>query len=280
MSEEAQRKDWWTPVRVGLSLTVFVLLGFVAMAFQRNCIVLDSGTLECQMNWQWFWTSKPNEIGDTLAGFAGTLAFIWIVVTVWLQSIELGEQREVLIAQKEEFKAMVAAQNAQVEALRAQAAVFEDEKRRRDETANVLFLEENLRSLFLDLTVAWLQRTVWRFEASSENSANVVRRVSLLNDYHGPARVRSPEELMPHLPEVFHATLVALRSSINGRGVLQSAPDIEEFRSIAARINKMLPVTDSLTSGPGERFARLKLLEIAVPLNEILSHEEFWEIPE
>ena len=232
------------------------------------------------MNWQWFWTSKPNEIGDTLAGFAGTLAFIWIVVTVWLQSIELGEQREVLIAQKEEFKAMVAAQNAQVEALRAQAAVFEDEKRRRDETANVLFLEENLRSLFLDLTVAWLQRTVWRFEASSENSANVVRRVSLLNDYHGPARVRSPEELMPHLPEVFHATLVALRSSINGRGVLQSAPDIEEFRSIAARINKMLPVTDSLTSGPGERFARRKLLEIAVPLNEILSHEEFWEIPE
>lgn len=30
-----------------------------------------------------------NEIGDTLAGFAGALAFVWLIVTVWVQSSEL-----------------------------------------------------------------------------------------------------------------------------------------------------------------------------------------------
>jgi hypothetical protein len=42
-------------------------------------------------------------MGDTLAGFAGSLAFIWIVVTVWLQSSELAEQREQIEKQTEEF---------------------------------------------------------------------------------------------------------------------------------------------------------------------------------
>jgi hypothetical protein len=116
-----------------LGLTAIVLLLFAAMALQERCVFLPSNLLECRANYNWFLDSPPNEIGDTLAGFAGSLAFIWIVITVWLQSSELSEQREVLIAQKEEFKAMVAAQNAQVEALRAQAAVFEDEKRHRSE---------------------------------------------------------------------------------------------------------------------------------------------------
>jgi hypothetical protein len=126
-------KSWWTPIKVGLVLTAIVVICFVAMAAQRNCILLESTTLECRSNWAWFRSSKPNEIGDALAGFAGTLAFIWIVVTVWLQSTELAEQREVLREQKEEFKLMVSAQNAQVKALEAHAAIFADEKIRRDQ---------------------------------------------------------------------------------------------------------------------------------------------------
>nr|WP_256471805.1 putative phage abortive infection protein [Oceanicola sp. 502str15] len=50
-----------------------------------------------------FLKSSSNEIGDTLAGIAGTLAFLWIIVTVWLQSQELAAQREVLSATEEEF---------------------------------------------------------------------------------------------------------------------------------------------------------------------------------
>jgi len=52
-----------------------------------------------------FWSLNPNEIGDTFAGLFGSLAFVWIVVTVMLQGQELRAQREVLTAQKEELEA-------------------------------------------------------------------------------------------------------------------------------------------------------------------------------
>ena len=49
-------------------------------------------------------TSPPNEIGDTFAGVAGVLAFLWIIVTVWLQSQELAAQREELKLTRGEIK--------------------------------------------------------------------------------------------------------------------------------------------------------------------------------
>lgn len=39
------------------------------------------------------WALGLNEIGDSLAGFAGTLAFLWIIITVILQKEELSLQR-------------------------------------------------------------------------------------------------------------------------------------------------------------------------------------------
>ena len=50
--------------------------------------------------------SRPSEIGDTLAGIAGALAFLWIIVTVLLQSQELKEQREELKRNREESEIM------------------------------------------------------------------------------------------------------------------------------------------------------------------------------
>lgn len=104
MSRDPQKKWWSGPIAVGFSLTIVVIFVFTIMAFHNNCRLLPSEVLECRTNWEWFWDAPPNEIGDTLAGFAGTLAFIWIVTTVWLQSNELAEQRDQLRLQTEEFK--------------------------------------------------------------------------------------------------------------------------------------------------------------------------------
>ncbi|GLO69003.1 hypothetical protein MACH17_05200 [Phaeobacter inhibens] len=48
--------------------------------------------------------SPSNEIGDTFAGVAGVLAFLWIIVTVWLQSQELAAQRKELRLTRGEIK--------------------------------------------------------------------------------------------------------------------------------------------------------------------------------
>ena len=49
---------------------------------------------DCRSNFSRFWISAPNEKGDTLAGVAGSLAFLWIIVTVLLQWKELALQRD------------------------------------------------------------------------------------------------------------------------------------------------------------------------------------------
>ena len=83
----------------------------------------------------YLWQASPNELGDTLAGLAGTLAFIWIIVTVCLQSIELRAQREELRLTRSESAKMAKALDAQVNILvaeqkdrEAKLAIEENEK--------------------------------------------------------------------------------------------------------------------------------------------------------
>jgi hypothetical protein len=72
-----------------------------------------------------------NEIGDTLAGIFAPLAFIWIVVTVFLQSLELAEQRKELALTRTELQLAREAQEAQLGVMQKQAEIFEDEKKQR-----------------------------------------------------------------------------------------------------------------------------------------------------
>ncbi len=60
--------------------------------------------------WASFLNASPNEVGDTLAGFAGALAFVWLITTVWLQSQELSEQRQELAEQRIATQKMAKAQ--------------------------------------------------------------------------------------------------------------------------------------------------------------------------
>lgn len=96
-----------------MSGATVVRLGFIAtLLFSGLCIYL--GTLDycsvieggrvCTSNFEKFLKSSPNEKGDTLAGLAGSLAFLWIIITVLLQSKELKLQRIELGETREEIK--------------------------------------------------------------------------------------------------------------------------------------------------------------------------------
>lgn len=94
----AKRKK---PLFIGVGSTK-LFLGFV--------FLLAVVPLKSEGEWTWkiwtFLTSAPNEIGDTLAGIAGALAFLWIIVTVMLQSSELAMQRKEISRQADEFEVM------------------------------------------------------------------------------------------------------------------------------------------------------------------------------
>lgn len=129
--------SWRTlPMIIGYGLTLIFLVFWVTVALVENPITNDCSTGLCR-----FWNSAPNEIGDTFAGLFGSLAFVWIIVTVLLQGRELAAQREELkltrLEVQEQRKAtqeVANAQDAQVDLLRAQGEVLlEEQSFRREE---------------------------------------------------------------------------------------------------------------------------------------------------
>ena len=110
--------------------------------------------------WEQFLSGEPNTMGDALAGFIGSLTLIWVVASVVQQSMELRAQRQ-------EFSEMVRAQDAQVRALEAQAALFEDEKRHRAEKE----ISELLASLLDELAefMSSCPKIVWKIRRRKDN---------------------------------------------------------------------------------------------------------------
>lgn len=140
MSVRATRKKsvLKNPMFWAIAATLAVVgFGYWA-ANQEVCRVDFWGSQSCSgTKWDAFVSSSPNEVGDTLAGFAGALAFVWLIATVVLQGQELKEQRE-------EFEKMALAQAEQVKLMTAQGDIFRDEQRQREEVRN----ERILSALF------------------------------------------------------------------------------------------------------------------------------------
>lgn len=137
------------PMFVGIGSTKLFLtfVGIMALLFQK-----EDG------EWSWriwsFLTSPPNEIGDTLAGIAGALAFLWIIVTVMLQSKELAAQRDELRLARKEFSRMADAQQQQVDLLVQQGSIFAEEQKQRAESRAEKVFEAKLKSIQVKITEA------------------------------------------------------------------------------------------------------------------------------
>lgn len=109
------------PIVYGLMLSALLISAYFLLGLQQKCI----GTV-CETNFERFFEADPNEIGDTLAGLFAALAFVWIIVTVFLQSLELREQRKELREQREATQQMAGT-------MAAQATIFLDEQKQRSE---------------------------------------------------------------------------------------------------------------------------------------------------
>lgn len=127
------------PMKTGLWLSLAVVLFFAGS-------LLAPAGVEGASKAEFLWRANPNEVGDTLAGFAGALAFIWLIVTVTLQSQELKAQRKELQLTRREFRLMAKAQAGQLNLMHAQTEVFEDEKKYREEQRAADLFDQRLEA--------------------------------------------------------------------------------------------------------------------------------------
>lgn len=116
------------PFQVGLILSAILLVAVISILLTETCPPAS----RCQPRWQELWNGPTNQIGDSLSGVGSVFAFIWLVMTAWMQSIELTRQREELRAQRDEWRRVSDAQELQVRALEEHARIFSDEARRRE----------------------------------------------------------------------------------------------------------------------------------------------------
>lgn len=153
---EKSRDPFWrrnNPIMWGVLATTAVIVFGVWAANQSVCQTDFWGNQSCGGNkWSAFLGAAPNEVGDTLAGFAGALAFVWLIATVWLQGQELAAQREELKEQREATQEMARAQIEHVNLLQIQGEIFLDEQKQRHERRSGELLNqkfEGLRIFFL-----------------------------------------------------------------------------------------------------------------------------------
>lgn len=69
------------PTLWGIGATLLILALAVWLSWQQTCANEVAGVKICQTKLEYLKTAPPNEVGDALAGVAGVLAFIWIIVT-------------------------------------------------------------------------------------------------------------------------------------------------------------------------------------------------------
>lgn len=152
------------PIQCGLVLTATVTLVFSVLLFMRVPGTFSAGPTK----WIYLLNASPNEVGDTLAGFAGTMAFVWIIVTVFLQNHELRAQRQELRLTRIEFAEQRQATQEMARAMSAQASIFEDEKRVRSQNEYRELLNEYLHQIFV--LVSSVDRELIWFEQAPEKS--------------------------------------------------------------------------------------------------------------
>lgn len=142
-----------------VTLAFIGLILWFGLVSTCNDVLFPKG--DCPAKWRHLLVAPPNEVGDTLAGLAGVLAFVWLIATVLLQATELREQRE-------EFEKMADAQSAQARVLEKQAVIFEDEQQQRDELRAERLLDRQLEWIVQKLEDAPTRGGTWSHSGGHE----------------------------------------------------------------------------------------------------------------
>ncbi len=263
MSDKETKIRWWKrPVVIGWIATA-VLTGFFVYSMTlsdcRTMLILGEVKSVCTSKWGELRTASPNEIGDTLAGVAGTLAFLWIVVTVWLQSQELAEQRkelkltrDELEGQKEATQAMAKAQAEQVRLLEVQGKIFIDEQKQRREDRAERLLEQLLENLDFLVTNERELAETW---TSCVDGGRPRRHSFFYADLS-----KTPEQRIAEISEVAETRADGIIQTVSAFGKSAKSGQKEYFLKIELLLSEIESIKASLAE---HQLARLRKLNIA-----------------
>lgn len=238
--------------------------------------------------WSWrlwsFFLAPSNEIGDTLAGIAGALAFLWIIVTVMLQSKELAAQREELQLTRKEFRRMAEAQDQQVALLVEQGKIFSKEQKQREQEVYHDVLDQKLVGIWYQMTSVPLSWVSWVIPESCYEDMDYDDQAKLFNlpetdDIHRVEKLETPEErdsrlrLQAHFLGELVGTLDQCAVEIP-KDRLPEKPTALDF--LIRDIKKLIDLEEFLSEAQKERLRNLLIIETYFHLQTISETKEWW----
>ncbi|WP_377191551.1 hypothetical protein [Ruegeria meonggei] len=227
--------------------------------------------------WASFLDNSPNEVGDTLAGFAGTLAFVWIIVTVGLQSQELAEQREKLRLTRLEMKEQREATQDMARSMSAQARIFEAEARQRDEDRAEALFNENLRSFIVAINEASAKGLAWHF-SNDVFYEDFITNGDVHSYYLGDQRSadKTIDDAISHLRRRLCNTHEHLWELLHTSVDYKLPARTNLVPDLIQKIETILAMEDTLSSPQRERLSRMRLHEIKSDLGKLVETRKLW----
>lgn len=201
-------------------------------------------------------------MGDTLAGLFSALAFIWIIVTVFMQSRELREQRK-------EFREQRLATQDMARAMAAQADIFEQEAIGRKQEAVSQLVEQLICKFQEEITTAALN---WKGPMDDGGGRE---HVALVPYKAGKYQTISQETFFRDLLKSLKQVGPYVQTSLSA-GVLVDRPKHDALWDASNTLDDLLAEFWKLSDDQQVKVARLKLLEVKDEI-EKLCDAPIWE---
>ncbi len=261
--KKSENQNSTTPLIIGSLLTVVIFgVGFIS-AFLPACYETTQGITNCPTKWFYLKQSTPNELGDALAGFAGALAFVWIVVTVWIQSQELSAQRAELAETRKELELARIAQEKQLAVMETQAKIFEDEQSQRAEIRSKELLEQLLQDL---RNIVAYDNTYWEYRENPDalfGGRPVSRRL-----FTRPSKTDlSIDDFFWEQERFANQTYSEILDDIDSDKLDENSfPEKKNLTDALKTINRILIVEGKLGEDQQERLRKIRLQELKLHL--------------
>lgn len=267
---------WWDlrsgePLKVGRSLTlIFVSLVLVlAILPQRT----EHGA---SIRIVQFFGAPFNEIGDAFAGVAGVLAFLWIIITVWLQSMELEEQRRELAAQRKATQEISDTQKKHLEIIEVQAEIFRDEQRQRSEVEAKLEVDQLLVGVSYAIQSKPLSSTKWFYDDKSERFTAPGFGAELFD----PTRAKDGDvdKWIRSLADNTVNTEVLVSKWVDSRLISKLPKKPEGLAELIERFDEIMLIYPRLSAPQKKRIKNLQIEKLRDTLKVIYRNEKFWSV--
>ena len=220
----------------------------------------------------------PNEFGDTLAGLAGSLALLWIIVTAWHQSVELREQRRIIEEQKDEIAAQRIATQQMATALGTQARIYEDEMQARQEAK----AKEEFRELLASLRTGFERagEITWRVRSRRAADPEQVVDKAITLEAHVD-RSKPIEDFLIDasfdLEALTNELFTAHEQHDSDDVYARPSRELRQVGYLTSVLDKLVRLYDRLSTSEQERYQRLRVSPMFFTYQKLIRSQVFAE---